>query len=150
MNVRAAPARRLSLLFAALLLGSNPILGAKTLAASDGAASQDRGRALFADEDTGHCILCHQHRQVPAAFQGNIGPDLTAVGSRLSAAALRARIEDPTRLNPETVMPAYFRASGLQQVARDYRGKTILSAAQIDDLVAFLANSRPGARGTAP
>lgn len=147
MSVLTAPAGSLALgLIATLLSGGTAVpAGAAAPAAepmTTQSAAQARGRAIFADQETGHCILCHQHQAVTAAFQGNLGPDLTAVGSRLSKAEMRARIEDPTRLNPETVMPAYFRRSGLRQVGRAYLDRTILTAAQIDDLLAFLA-ARP-------
>jgi sulfur-oxidizing protein SoxX len=36
-------------------------------------------------------------------------------------------------------MPAYFRSEGLTRVAPAHQGKTVLSAAQIEDVVAFLA-----------
>jgi sulfur-oxidizing protein SoxX len=36
-------------------------------------------------------------------------------------------------------MPAYFRTEGLTRVAPALRGKSILSAAQIEDVIAFLA-----------
>jgi sulfur-oxidizing protein SoxX len=35
-------------------------------------------------------------------------------------------------------MPPYFRTDGLQRVAPAYRGKTVLTAQQIEDVVAFL------------
>jgi sulfur-oxidizing protein SoxX len=36
-------------------------------------------------------------------------------------------------------MPAYFRTEGLRQVASAYRGKPVLSAQQVEDVVAYLA-----------
>ena len=107
-------------------------------AAGDAAA----GRALFTDRDGGHCILCHRVAGLDAPFQGNVGPELTGVGSRRSASEIRAFIMDPTRFNPEAAMPAYFRSENLRQVAADRRGETLLSAAQIEDLVAFLVTLR--------
>ncbi len=70
---------------------------------------------------------------------GDLAPDLSGVGARLSAAQIRLRMVDPGRVNPETIMPAYFRTEGLQRVAPAFRGKTILTAQQIEDVVAFLA-----------
>lgn len=99
----------------------------------------ESGRTVFLDRDTGHCLLCHQVEQVDESFQGNLGPDLSDAGSRLSTAELRERIIDPTRLNPETVMPTYYRTSGLRQVGTAYVGRPILNAQQIEDVVAFIS-----------
>ena len=96
------------------------------------------GRALFVSRDGGHCILCHRVSGLDAPFQGNVGPDLTCVGARRTAAELRARVMDPTRFNPDAAMPAYYRREGLRQVAAGRRGDTVLTAQQIEDLVAWL------------
>ena len=69
---------------------------------------------------------------------GDLAPDLSGVGARLSAAQIRLRIVDPGRVNPATIMPAYFKTEGLRRVAPAFRGKTILTAQQIEDVVAFL------------
>ena len=99
----------------------------------------ESGRAVFLDRDAGHCLLCHQVAQVDEPFQGNLGPDLSDVGSRFSVVELRERLIDPTRMNPETVMPAYYRTSGLRQVGTAYVGRPILNAQQIEDVVAFIS-----------
>jgi sulfur-oxidizing protein SoxX len=98
-----------------------------------------RGRAIVASRQLGLCLLCHRGPFPEERFQGTLAPDLRGVGARLSEAELRARIVNPERFNPETIMPAYFRSDGLTRVAPSFRGKTILSAAQIEDVVAFLA-----------
>ena len=69
---------------------------------------------------------------------GNIAPTLAGVGAKLSVGQLRLRVADSTRVNPNTPMPAYYRTEGLTQVAAAYRGKPILSAQQVEDVVAFL------------
>jgi len=56
----------------------------------------------------------------------------------LSAGQIRLRIVDSSRVNPNTIMPAYLRTEGLQRVAPAHRGKTVLTAQQIEDVVAFL------------
>ena len=98
----------------------------------------ERGREIVLDRDLGHCLLCHQINQLDEGFQGNIGPDLSQVGNRLSASLLRGRLIDPTRTNPESVMPAYHRTENLTQVGKAYVGKPILNAQQIEDVVAYL------------
>ena len=107
-------------------------------AESENEADPDAGRAVLLDRDRGHCLLCHQVRQLDAPFQGNIGPDLSNVGDRLNAKALRERIMDPTRFNPDTAMPAYHKTEGLRQVMREHVGEPVLSAQELDDLVAYL------------
>lgn len=69
---------------------------------------------------------------------GNIGPPLSGIGARLSAGQLRLRVVDQSRLNHDTVMPSYYRVEGLTRVAPAYQGKPVLTAAQIEDVVAFL------------
>ena len=99
----------------------------------------ERGRKIFLDRELGHCILCHQTRQIDAPFQGNLGPDLSDVASRLAIADIRAKVEDPTVSNPESAMPAFHRNKGLHQVAHVHAGKPILTNEQLTDLMAFLA-----------
>jgi sulfur-oxidizing protein SoxX len=98
-----------------------------------------RGRAITLDRKTGLCLLCHSGPFPEERFQGTIGPDLNGIGARLSEGEIRLRIVDPGRLNPATIMPAYFKDQGLTRVAPAFRGKTMLSAQQIEDLVAFLS-----------
>ena len=103
-------------------------------------AAGDRvsGRNLVLDRHVGLCLLCHSGPFPEERFQGNLAPDLSGVGARLSAGQIRLRIVDASRVNPQTIMPAYYRTEKLQHVAPDYRGKTVLSAQQIEDIVAFL------------
>ena len=98
-----------------------------------------RGRAIIANRQVGLCLLCHGGPFPEERFQGTIGPDLNGVASRLSEGQIRLRIVDPSRTNPDSVMPAYFRTEGLTRVTPSLRGKPILSAEQIEDVVAFLA-----------
>ena len=96
-----------------------------------------RGRALVANRQVGLCLLCHSGPFPEERFQGNLAPDLRSA-ARLSEGEIRARIVDPRRSNPESIMPAYFDTSGRTRVAPSFRGKTILSAEQIEDIVAYL------------
>ena len=102
----------------------------------------DNGAALFAARTGGHCVLCHMVGGLDAEFQGNLGPDLSAVGSRLTPAQLRLRIVDYDRVKPGTTMPPYYRTNNLHQVAPDYAGKTLLSAQDIEDIIAYLAQQK--------
>jgi len=101
------------------------------------AGNADKGRELALARIDGGCLLCHA---IPGADRpaGNIGPALAGVGARLDARELRLRITDASRFNPDTVMPPYGPKEDLYSVARQYRGKPLLTKAQIDDLVAYL------------
>ena len=98
-----------------------------------------RGRAIVANRSIGLCLLCHSGPIAEERFQGDLAPTLSGAGSRWSEGQLRLRIVDGARLNADTIMPPYYRTTGLQRVARNFDGKTILSAAQVEDVVAYLA-----------
>lgn len=100
-----------------------------------------RGRALVLNR-TSTCILCHSGPFPEEKFQGDLAPSLAGAGSRWSEGQLRLRIVDASRLNPATIMPSYYRVDGLQRVGMSWRGKPILSAEQIEDIVAYLATLR--------
>ncbi len=91
----------------------------------------------MANRQVGLCLLCHSGPFPEERFQGNLAPDLRSA-ARLSEGQIRQRIVDSTKLNPQSIMPAYYRSEGLERVAPAYRGKTILSAEQIEDVVAYL------------
>ncbi len=110
---------------------------------SDHPGDVARGRALVVSRQEGLCILCHSGPFPEEPFQGNLAPDLAASSARLSAAQLRARIVDASRFNPDTIMPSYFRTEGLTRVAPQFAGKTILTAQEIEDVVAFLVSLKP-------
>jgi sulfur-oxidizing protein SoxX len=100
-----------------------------------------RGRALVL-ERTSTCILCHSGPFPEEKFQGDLAPNLAGSGSRWSEAQLRLRLVSASRLNPATIMPSYYREEGLDRVGAAWRGKPILSAEQIEDIVAYLATLR--------
>lgn len=100
-----------------------------------------RGRALVVDR-TSTCILCHSGPFPEQRFQADVAPSLAGTGSRWSEGAIRLRLVDASRLNATTIMPSYYRIDGLSRVGRPFQGKTILSAEQIEDMVAYLATLR--------
>jgi sulfur-oxidizing protein SoxX len=101
-----------------------------------------RGRAIVTDRSVGLCLLCHSGPFPEQRFQGNLAPSLAGAGARLSPAQLRLRMVDSSRLNAETIMPSYYRVDGLNRVAAQWQGKTLLNAQQIEDVIAFLASMR--------
>ena len=100
-----------------------------------------RGRALIVERSS-TCILCHSGPFPEQKFQGDLAPNLAGAGSRWSGGQLRLRLVDASRLNATTIMPAYYRNDGFNRVGPPWRGKPILSAEQIEDIVAYLMTLR--------
>jgi L-cysteine S-thiosulfotransferase len=100
-----------------------------------------QGRALVLNR-LSTCILCHSGPFPEEKFQGDLAPSLAGAGTRWSAGQLRLRIVDGSRLNPATIMPSYYRVDGLERVGTSWRGKPILPAEQIEDIVAYLTTLR--------
>ena len=100
-----------------------------------------RGREVVAGRD-GNCLLCHALPDAGKRMTGDLAPALTGVGTRLSAGQMRLRIVDSARLNPDTIMPSYYRIEGLNQVAPQWRGKPVLTAQQVEDVIAYLRTLR--------
>ena len=111
-----------------------PLTGAK--------GNAERGRGIVVNRQVGLCLLCHTGPFPEERFQGTLAPDLKGTGARWSEGQLRLRIVDASRLNPDTIMPPYYRIEDLIRVAPAFQGKTILTAEQIEDVVAYLATLR--------
>jgi L-cysteine S-thiosulfotransferase len=101
-----------------------------------------RGRALIIARESANCVLCHAVPDAALRFAGNVGPSLAGIGGRFTAAQLRLRVADNLRVNPASVMPSYYRVSGLNRVAEQYVGAPILTAAEVEDVVAYLTTLR--------
>lgn len=123
------------------LIFTGKVLGDEGIPASLTGAKGDpvRGRAIVANRQVGLCLLCHSGPFPEERFQGNLAPDLRSA-ARLTEAQIRARIVDPSKANPQTLMPAFFNLEGLTRVAPAQRGKTLLTAEQIEDVVAYLVS----------
>jgi len=114
-------------------------LAADSIPASLTGAKGDaaRGRAIVANRQVGLCLLCHSGPFPEERFQGDLAPDLRNA-ARLTEGEIRQRIVDPTKVNPQSIMPAYYKSEELTRVAPAFRGKTVLTAEQIEDVVAYL------------
>ncbi|MBX9752825.1 MAG: sulfur oxidation c-type cytochrome SoxX [Roseococcus sp.] len=102
-------------------------------------ASAARGEAIVKNRETANCLICHSIPDPRERFMGDIGPPLAGVGTRLTPGQIRLRLVDPTRLNPEAIMPAYHRTEGLRHVDARHLGRPVLTAMEIEDVVAYLA-----------
>jgi L-cysteine S-thiosulfotransferase len=101
-----------------------------------------RGRTIVTTRQKGLCLLCNSGPFPEERFQGDLAPSLAGAGARWSEGQLRLRVVDGSRLNPDTIMPTYYRTEGYARVAPALRGKPVLSAAEIEDVVALLATLR--------
>ena len=97
-----------------------------------------RGRGLVVSRQKGLCLLCHSGPFAEERFQGDLAPSLAGAGRRWSEGQLRLRLVDSRRLNPATIMPSYYRTDGLSRVGAAWRDQPVLSAAEIEDVIAFL------------
>jgi sulfur-oxidizing protein SoxX len=100
----------------------------------------ERGRQIVLDRHKGNCLACHRIPIEGELFQGNLGPPLDGVGSRLTTAQIRLRVVDQRKNNPETVMPGYYRdPAGFNRVAKGFEGKSYFTAQEVEDVVAYIS-----------
>lgn len=101
-----------------------------------------RGGMVVRNRETANCLICHAIPDARERFMGDVGPSLEGVGSRLSQGQIRLRVVDPTLLNEASVMPAYHRVEGFTRVDPRFRGRPVLTAQEVEDVVAYLATLR--------
>jgi sulfur-oxidizing protein SoxX len=97
-----------------------------------------KGLRLIMDRHRSLCVLCHMGPFPEPHLQGNLAPDLSGIGARLSEAQIRLRVVDAKALNPASLMPSYLRVDDNPGTAPAWRGKTVLDPAEIEDIVAYL------------
>ena len=109
----------------------------KSLTGAPGTA--DAGKKVFLTRTLGNCLSCHQVTSLKSEeFHGEFGPSLDGVAGRYSKEQLRLIVSNPKLVFPDTVMPAFYRNDGLNRVRPEFVGKPILTAAQVEDVVAYL------------
>jgi len=99
------------------------------------------GAKVVAGRRLGNCLSCHEIGALrEEEFHGDVGPPLDGVAERWDTAALRMIVVNPKIVfGGETVMPAFYRITGLNRVRPEFSGRPVLTAQQIEDVVAFLA-----------
>lgn len=103
------------------------------------AGDATRGLQLVRDIDKGNCVACHVFPIADEEFMGDIGPPLDVLASRLSEAQIRLRVVDQKQVNPDTIMPGYYRDPRLlSRVADEFYQKPYLTAQEVEDIVAYL------------
>jgi sulfur-oxidizing protein SoxX len=101
-----------------------------------------RGRKVAINRKQGNCLACHKMPVPEQQFHGTVGTDLNDVGSRYTEGELRLRVVDSKQVNSDTIMPGFYSNAGLHRVMKKWRGKTILSPGQVEDVVAYLQTLR--------
>jgi L-cysteine S-thiosulfotransferase len=109
------------------------------LSLTGGAGNPERGRSIVINRQVGLCLLCHSGPFSEERFQGDLAPDLSGVGGRLTPGQIRLRIVDAGHVNPQTIMPPYYKLDGPTRVGDAFRDRPVLAAEQIEDVVAFLS-----------
>lgn len=108
----------------------------KSLTGKSGDAKN--GRKLAINRKKGNCLACHEMPIPEQAFHGKVGPSLMGIAGRMSEGEMRLRLVDPKVVNPDTIMPAFYKNAGFTRVMKKFKGKTMLSAMQIEDIIAYL------------
>lgn len=99
-----------------------------------------RGREIVRDMAHVTCLICHAMPIPEEPDHGQIGPNLTGIGSRMSEGQIRLRLVDPKWRNSDSIMPAYYKMSDLNRVQELYKERTIYSPQQLEDVVAYLTS----------
>lgn len=97
-----------------------------------------RGRKVVIGRKKGNCLACHDIKAIPEQpFHGETGPALEHIPEHHTVAELRMRLVDPKVLNPNTMMPSFYKL-GQYRVLKKFQGKTVLSAQDVEDVIAYL------------
>jgi len=97
------------------------------------------GRKVFMNRKLGNCLACHANSDMnDQSFHGEVGPILDGVASRWSEEELRGILVNSKMMFEGTIMPAFYREAGFTRNLKSFEGKTIMSAQQIEDVLAYL------------
>ncbi len=98
-----------------------------------------RGRKLAIAQSKGNCLACHELPIPEEEFHGQVGPSLEGLASRYSEGDIRMRIVNIQEMYPNSLMPPMYKnPAELKQVAKKFQGRTILTAQEVEDVVAYL------------
>ncbi|WP_390914130.1 sulfur oxidation c-type cytochrome SoxX [Pseudosulfitobacter sp. SM2401] len=97
------------------------------------------GREVFKNRKQGNCLACHVNAEMPEeSFHGEVGPEMTGVADRWEAGELRGIVANSKMMFEGTIMPAFYRDAGFERPLEKFEGQTILTAQQVEDVVAYL------------
>ena len=98
-----------------------------------------KGRKLATNRKKGNCLACHVVSDLKEQqFHGKIAPPLDGAADRYSEGELRLRLVNPKTANEDTIMPSFYEAASLHRVMKKFKGKTILSAQEVEDVLAYV------------
>ncbi len=107
------------------------------------AGDAEKGKKVFLNRKLGNCLACHSLSAVAdQPFHGQIAPSLDGVASRYDVGQLRMQVVNAKVINPDTMMPAFYKADGFERVIKKFQGKSILSAEEVEDLIAYLMTQK--------
>lgn len=98
-----------------------------------------KGKKLAVNRKKGNCLACHAISDLKnQPFHGNVGPSLDGAAGRYSEGELRLRMVDSKKINEDSIMPSFYKADGLHRLRKQFKGKSVLSAQEVEDVVAYL------------
>ena len=113
--------------------------GAVLASLTDAAGNPEEGAKVFMNRKLGNCLACHMNADMEEQpFHGEVGPPLDGAGDRWSTEELRGIVSNSKEMFPDTIMPAFYRDAGFNRSLDKFEGKSILSAQQVEDVVAYL------------
>ncbi|MFN3613319.1 MAG: sulfur oxidation c-type cytochrome SoxX [Rubrimonas sp.] len=114
--------------------------GAVPSALTDVPGDPANGRKVYAARSLGNCLACHATSdQASEQFHGDVGPPMDGVADRYDVAQLRAIIVNAKAVfGEDTIMPGFYTLEYGANPAERFVGKTILSAQDVEDVVAYL------------
>ena len=100
----------------------------------------EKGREWFAARKLGNCLACHTNPDLEdLPFHGEVGPPLAGVGGRWGEAELRGIVVDAKQVfGEQTIMPGFYVLDTGKRVMDKFEGETVLTAEQVEDIVAYL------------
>ena len=113
--------------------------GAIAASLTNVAGDPAKGKDWFVGRKLGNCLACHENSDAKSeSFHGEVGPPLDGVADRWGEAELRGIVTNSKMMFEDTIMPAFYKDAGYNRPLDKFEGKTILSAQQVEDIVAYL------------
>ena len=98
------------------------------------------GRKVFMNRKKGNCLACHVNDDMSEqSFHGEVGPELNGVADRWETAELRGIVVNAKKMFDGTIMPAFYRDAGFNRTLKNFDGKSILSAQEVEDVLAYIS-----------
>ena len=114
--------------------------GAVAVSLTGVAGDAANGRKVFMNRKKGNCLACHVNDDMSEqSFHGEVGPELNGVADRWETAELRGIVVNAKKMFDGTIMPAFYRDAGFNRTLKNFDGKSILSAQEVEDLLAYIS-----------